>query len=54
MTIKHRLTIAMWALPFPFMMVVLGNSSMMKCAGFVLMLIQCVFWHKLLGELKEK
>jgi hypothetical protein len=42
----------MWALPFPFMMVALGNSLEMKGAGVVLIIIQCVLWHKLLGEIK--
>ena len=53
MNIKHRLTITMWALPFPFMMVALGNSLEMKGAGVVLIITQCVLWHKLLGEIKE-
>ena len=53
MNIKHRLTIAMWALPFPFMMVSLGNSSEMKGAGVVLIVFQCILWHKLLQEIKE-
>ena len=52
MNIKHRLTIAMWALPFPFIMVVFGGTKEIIGIGIILIVIQCLVWHNLLSEIK--
>lgn len=53
MNIKHRLTIAMWSLPFPFMMVVFGSSMSIIGSGVFLIALQAILWNKLLSEVKE-
>lgn len=53
MNIKSRLTIAMWALPLIFVLIVFGNSIEIKSIGFLLLVIQMILWVNLLSEVKE-
>ena len=53
MNIKSRLTIAMWALPLIFILIVFGGNVLIKSVGFVLLVIQMILWGKLLSEVKE-
>jgi hypothetical protein len=50
MNIKHRLTLTMWALPFPFIMIVFGTTTEMIGAGVTLLILQMILWNKLLSE----
>ena len=52
MNIKHRLTFAMWALPFPFIMIVFGTTCEMVGAGVTLLVAQMILWNKLLSEIQ--
>ena len=52
MNIKHRLTFAMWALPFPFIMIVFGTTYEMVGAGVTLLVAQMILWNKLLSEIQ--
>ena len=54
MNIKHRLTIAMMALPMSFMMVTMGSTLYIVLTGAILMLIHMVIWVNLLNEIEEK
>jgi hypothetical protein len=54
MNIKTRLTIAMWALPLIFILIVFGPTIYVKGIGAALLLTQMILWGKLLSEIKEK
>lgn len=54
MNLKTRLTCAMWALPFPFVMVAFGKTFPIISAGVILLLLQMLIWGKLLSEVKSR
>lgn len=53
MNIKHKLTLTMWSLPFPFIMVVFGSNFEIVGIGVILMAFQMILWNKLLKEIKD-
>jgi hypothetical protein len=52
MNLKTRLTLAMWALPFPFIFIVFGKTIPIIATGVILMGLQMLIWGKLLSEVK--